>query len=179
MPGWSASVVAKAPPGPFFSCATSNVRGSLLAQPALHDLARDVETRLGHPVFVSAAQADLSVEGRIEPAKGGPGWHAILVLRDAAGATLGTREITRNEPDFSQTGARGDPTIIKRQAKTEMLVRDGDTAVIGGIYTRNSGLSYTKVPWFADIPVIGWLFKSQRSQQQSTDLYFFVTPTML
>jgi hypothetical protein len=62
------------------------------------DLARDVETRLGRAVFVSAAQADLSVEGRIEPAKRRPGWHAVLVLRDASGATLGTREITRTEP---------------------------------------------------------------------------------
>ena len=49
--------------------------------------------------------------------------------------------ITRNEPDFVNVGARGDPTILKKQAKTEMLVRDGDTAVIGGIYTRNTGLS--------------------------------------
>ena len=38
-----------------------------------------------------------------------------------------------------------------------MLVGDGDTAVIGGIYTRNTGLAYTKVPFFADMPVIGWL----------------------
>ncbi len=60
------------------------------------DLARDVETRLGRSVFVSAAQADLSVEGRIEPAPGTHGWHAVLVLRDAKGSTLGTRELARD-----------------------------------------------------------------------------------
>jgi hypothetical protein len=60
------------------------------------ELARDVETRLGRSVFVSAAQADLSVEGRIEPAHGKPGWHAVVVLRDAKGVTLGTREISRD-----------------------------------------------------------------------------------
>ncbi len=60
------------------------------------DLARDVETRLGRSVFVSPARADLSVEGRIEPAHGKPGWHAVIVLRDAKGVTLGTRELARD-----------------------------------------------------------------------------------
>ena len=88
-------------------------------------------------------------------------------------------QITRNEPDFVNVGARGDPTILKKQAKTEMLVRDGDTAVIGGIYTRNSGLAYTKVPWFADIPVIGWLFKNRRENDDRTELLIFITPRIV
>jgi type IV pilus assembly protein PilQ len=87
--------------------------------------------------------------------------------------------ITRNEPDFVNVGARGDPTILKREAKTQMLVRDGDTAVIGGIYTRNTGLSYTKVPWFADIPVIGWLFKNRRENDDRTELLIFITPRIV
>ncbi|HEX9103388.1 MAG TPA: type IV pilus secretin PilQ, partial [Polyangia bacterium] len=87
--------------------------------------------------------------------------------------------ITRNEPDFVNVGARGDPTILKKQAKTEMLVRDGDTAVIGGIYTRNTGLSYTKVPWFADIPILGWLFKNRRENDDRTELLIFITPRIV
>ena len=63
---------------------------------ATQALARAVEERLGREVFVSAAQADVSVEGRIEPKRGG--WHAVLTLRDAKGALLGTREIDRPEP---------------------------------------------------------------------------------
>jgi hypothetical protein len=62
------------------------------------DLARDVETRLGHPVFVSPSQADVSVEGHIERAAGARGWHAVLVLRDADGVSLGTRELRRDDP---------------------------------------------------------------------------------
>jgi type IV pilus assembly protein PilQ len=87
--------------------------------------------------------------------------------------------ITRNEPDFVNVGARGDPTILKKQARTEMLVRDGDTAVIGGIYTRNTGLAYTKVPWFAEIPVIGWLFKNRRENDDRTELLIFITPRIV
>ncbi|MEO6953849.1 MAG: type IV pilus secretin PilQ [Polyangia bacterium] len=87
--------------------------------------------------------------------------------------------VTRNEPDFGRLGARGDPTILKRQAKTEMLVRDGDTAVIGGIYTRNSGTAYQKLPWVADIPILGWLFKTRRENDDRTELLIFITPRVV
>lgn len=63
---------------------------------ATQPLARAVEERLGRTVFVSAAQADVSVEGRIEPKSKG-GWHAVITLRDARGALLGTRELARDE----------------------------------------------------------------------------------
>jgi hypothetical protein len=63
------------------------------------DLARDVEQRLGHPIFVSPSEADVSVEGHIEPNAGTPGagWHAVLVLRDAHGVALGTRDLRRDD----------------------------------------------------------------------------------
>jgi type IV pilus assembly protein PilQ len=84
--------------------------------------------------------------------------------------------VTRNEPDFVNTGARGDPTILKKEAKTAMLIRDGDTAVIGGIYTRNSGLNYAKVPFFADIPILGAMFRNRRENDDRTEFLVFITP---
>ena len=87
--------------------------------------------------------------------------------------------ITRNEPDFVNVGARGDPTILKKQAKTEMLVRDGDTAVIGGIYTRNTGLSWKKVPFLAEIPIVGWAFKTRREADERTEMLIFITPRIV
>lgn len=95
------------------------------------------------------------------------------------GSVIMNVNITRNEPDFVNTGARGDPTILKKQAKTEMLVRDGDTAVIGGIYTRNSGVSYSKVPGLGDIPILGWLFKTRRENDDRTELLIFITPRIV
>jgi type IV pilus assembly protein PilQ len=85
-------------------------------------------------------------------------------------------KVTRNEPDFVNTGARGDPTILKKEANTKMLVRDGDTAVIGGIYQRNSGLSYSKVPYLADIPVLGLLFRARKENDDRTEFLVFITP---
>jgi hypothetical protein len=63
--------------------------------------------------------------------------------------------VTRDEPDFNNTGARGDPTILKREAETDLFIQDGRTAVIGGIYTRNTGRNVEQVPFFGDIPILG------------------------
>lgn len=63
---------------------------------ATQALARSVEDRLGRHVFVSAAEADVSVEGRIEKRAAG-GWRSVITIRDAKGALLGTRELDRPE----------------------------------------------------------------------------------
>jgi type IV pilus assembly protein PilQ len=85
-------------------------------------------------------------------------------------------DVSKNEPDFVNTGARGDPTILRKEAHTTMLVADGETSVLGGIYTRNTGLAYKKVPFFADLPVIGWFFKSRRENDDRTEILVFITP---
>jgi type IV pilus assembly protein PilQ len=87
--------------------------------------------------------------------------------------------VTRNEADFTNTGARGDPSILKKEAKTTLLVKDGDTAVIGGIYTRTAGYSYKKVPYLADIPILGWFFKSRSDQDDRGELLIFITPRII
>jgi type IV pilus assembly protein PilQ len=84
--------------------------------------------------------------------------------------------VTKNEPDFVNVGARGDPTILRKEARTQMLVNDGETSVLGGIYTRNTGLAYKKIPFFADLPVIGWLFKNRRENDDRTEILVFITP---
>jgi len=87
-----------------------------------------------------------------------------------------TIHVTRNEPDFVNTGARGDPTIRRKDAKTVMLVQDGETAVIGGIYQRNSGLSFSKVPFFGDLPFIGFFFRNRKENDDREEFLVFITP---
>jgi type IV pilus assembly protein PilQ len=84
--------------------------------------------------------------------------------------------VTKNEPDFVNVGARGDPTILRKEARTNMLVADGETTVLGGIYTRNSGVAYKKIPLLGDIPVLGWLFKNRRENDDRTEILVFITP---
>jgi type IV pilus assembly protein PilQ len=88
-------------------------------------------------------------------------------------------KINRDEPDFNQTSARGDPTILKREAQTELLVMDGHTAVIGGIFTRNTGRNLDQVPFFGDIPILGLLFQRRRSSDSRGELVIFITPRIV
>ena len=85
-------------------------------------------------------------------------------------------KLNRDEPDFTQTSPRGDPTILKREAETDLLVMDGHTAVIGGIYTRNTGRNLDQVPFFGDIPILGILFQRRRASDARGELVIFITP---
>lgn len=87
--------------------------------------------------------------------------------------------INRDEPDFGNRSARGDPTILKREVETELLVQDGHTAVIGGIYTRNTSRSLAQVPLLGDIPILGVLFQRRLSNDQRSELVVFITPRIV
>jgi type IV pilus assembly protein PilQ len=86
---------------------------------------------------------------------------------------------TNNQPNPQLTGANGQPSISRREAKTEVLVKDGDTTVIGGIYTRSNSESWNEVPVLARIPILGWLFKKKSVNDQRTELLIFITPRIV
>jgi len=88
-------------------------------------------------------------------------------------------KVTRDEPDFNRTSTRGDPTILKREAETDLLIEDGHTAVIGGIYTRNTGRQVDQVPFFGDIPILGVLFQRRRVRDERNELLIFLTPRIV
>jgi type IV pilus assembly protein PilQ len=88
-------------------------------------------------------------------------------------------KVNRDEPDFNQTSPRGDPTILKREAETDLLVMDGHTAVIGGIYTRNTGRNLDQVPFFGDIPLLGLMFQRRRASDSRGELVIFLTPRIV
>jgi len=88
-------------------------------------------------------------------------------------------KVTRDEPDFTRTSARGDPTILKREAETDLLIEDGHTAVIGGIYTRNTGRNVDQIPFFGDIPILGVLFQRRRVRDERNELPIFLTPRIV
>ena len=87
--------------------------------------------------------------------------------------------INRDEPDFNQTSARGDPTILKREAETDLLIMDGHTAVIGGIFTRNTGRNLDQLPLLGDIPILGVLFQRRRASDSRSELVIFITPRIV
>lgn len=87
--------------------------------------------------------------------------------------------ITRDEPDFTRTSSRGDPTILKREAETDLLIQDGHTAVIGGIYSRTAGRNRDQIPFFGDIPILGVLFQRRRVRDERSELLIFLTPRIV
>ncbi|AKU90322.1 type IV pilus secretin family protein [Vulgatibacter incomptus] len=95
------------------------------------------------------------------------------------GSILMKIRASNNQPSENLTGANGQPSITKREAETEVLVKDGDTTVIGGIFTRRTAEQVAQVPLFGDIPILGWLFKSRTNSDDRTELLIFVSPTIV
>ncbi|MFL5450695.1 MAG: type IV pilus secretin family protein, partial [Myxococcales bacterium] len=87
--------------------------------------------------------------------------------------------VTNNQPNPQLTGANGQPSISRREAKTEVLVKDGDTTVIGGIYTRQNSEAFNEVPYLSKIPILGWLFKKKAISDNRTELLIFITPRIV
>jgi len=85
----------------------------------------------------------------------------------------------KNDSVGQITGGSGAPAINKKQATTEMLLRDGETTVIGGIYVDSENESDDGVPFLMDIPFLGKLFKSNNKSKVKTELLIFITPRIL
>jgi type IV pilus assembly protein PilQ len=70
------------------------------------------------------------------------------------------------------------PDELNREAVANVLVKDGETIVLGGILKDTSQDSESGVPYLKDVPVLGWLFKNQRVQKDFEELMVFITPRL-
>ncbi|MGD8716162.1 MAG: type IV pilus secretin PilQ, partial [Desulfobacterales bacterium] len=108
---------------------------------------------------------------------------AVLSLRVTPhvidGATLKLYiKVNKDQPDFSQT-VLGNPTIITKNAETNVIQNDGQTIVIGGLTQETATRQQTGTPWLEDIPGLGYLFKRKSSEDNLEDLLIFITPHIL
>jgi type IV pilus assembly protein PilQ len=85
----------------------------------------------------------------------------------------------KDAADFSSPSVGGVPTIDKKQASTLLYIRDGETAVIGGIYERDESDTENGLPGLRNIPLLGWLFKKSAKSDSKTELLIFITPRIL
>lgn len=73
----------------------------------------------------------------------------------------------------------GVPSIDTQRVQTQVLVSNGETAVLGGIYEQTERTDIDKVPFFGDLPVIGNIFKRRIKQNDKTELLIFITPKIM
>jgi type IV pilus assembly protein PilQ len=81
--------------------------------------------------------------------------------------------------DFIDTASGSVPLISKREVNTAVLVDDGNTVVIGGVYEFTDRSQASKVPFLADLPILGNLFKKKGRSKGKAELLIFVTPKVM
>ena len=75
--------------------------------------------------------------------------------------------------------ANAGPAINTKQVSTQVLVENGGTVVIGGIFTQDEQIATNKVPLLGDIPILGYLFQNKSRSVSKTELLIFITPKVV
>jgi type IV pilus assembly protein PilQ len=88
-------------------------------------------------------------------------------------------EIKKEELDPTVPSIEGVPGTDKKEAKTDVIIKDGETIVIGGIYKINTTESETGVPGLMKIPILGWLFRNTKEEVTTAELLMFITPRIV
>jgi len=88
-------------------------------------------------------------------------------------------KVTKDEPDFSQAATTGVPAIRKNEVNAKVLVTDGETIVIGGVFSNTQSKSVDKVPFLGDLPYLGRLFRRDLVQDRKSELLVFITPRIM
>ena len=92
------------------------------------------------------------------------------------GNIIMTLDVNKDEPGATTPAGIA---ISTKHVKTEVLVENGGTVVIGGIYSQSERVDNTRVPFFGDLPYIGFLFKNQVNTSSKTELLVFITPRVV
>ncbi|MBI4211846.1 MAG: hypothetical protein HY540_04330, partial [Deltaproteobacteria bacterium] len=144
--------------------------------------------RSGTKLLINAAgNINIGTEG--SAASGGSGGAGLQEVETGVELNV-TPQISQNhyvkltisaitsQPDFSRA-VQGIPTIIDNTAQTTVLVRDGETTVIGGLSKFSENIQDKRVPGFSRLPIMGNLFRSKDKRLENTELMVFVKPSIV
>jgi type IV pilus assembly protein PilQ len=87
-------------------------------------------------------------------------------------------DVKVNKDSVGQQTLSG-PAIDTKNVQTQVLVDNGGTVVLGGIYEQTETTTVTKVPWLGDVPVLGYLFKTRSQTSERRELLIFITPRVV
>ncbi|MBD9482826.1 type IV pilus secretin PilQ family protein [Pseudomonas sp. PDM14] len=89
-------------------------------------------------------------------------------------------KVTKDAPDFSNAASSGGvPAISKNEVNAKVLVSDGETVVIGGVFSNTQSKSVDKVPFLGDLPFVGRVFRRDVVQDKKSELLVFLTPRII
>ncbi len=108
---------------------------------------------------------DVGTKLTVRPTINDDGYVSLLLQQEISGAT-----------DESQFGA---PILSTREARTQVLVKDGQTIVIGGLRDRQRDRTSSGIPILSSLPLVGGLFGGTRRRSIETELFLFLTPTII
>ena len=104
---------------------------------------------------------------------------SVLPQITADGTVIMEVEVENNRPNLSILGVGGSPAIDTESARTTLLVEDGGTTVIGGIFTATESYQQGRTPVLHRIPLLGWLFKNTNVNRENRELLIFLTPRII
>ena len=108
---------------------------------------------------------------------------AVLMLKVTPQITPDERiimdlEVTKDKPDFSRQ-VLGVPPIDTNRVTSQVLVDNGETIVLGGVYEQSKTRNINRVPFFSDLPLVGGLFRNRADKNDKAELLIFVSPKLL
>jgi len=86
--------------------------------------------------------------------------------------------VKKDDPDFTRS-VGGVPPVETNELQTSVLVDNGETVVLGGVFERTKSTRIGRVPFFGDLPYVGWAFKQEEKLDNNSELLIFVTPSIL
>ena len=107
---------------------------------------------------------------------------AVLSLRVTPQITPDDRvlmDLQVNQDEVGEESSAGVPAVNTRSVTTQVLVDNGDTVVLGGIFEQIKRQDEEKVPFFGNLPWVGFLFRTNDIRDERRELLIFVTPKIL
>jgi len=95
------------------------------------------------------------------------------------GKNMKMKIVVKKDEVDSTRNVEGNPYIIKKKTETSLIVQDGETIVISGLTKQTNTVGDTGIPLFKDVPILGWLFKSESKNVGMEEVLIFITPSIM
>ncbi len=191
---WNVNLPATNPSGSFALALAKLPFGTLLELELSAMQAEGQGEVVSSPRVITANQREALIEQGVEIPylEASSSGAATIAFRKAVLALKVTPQITPDERIIMDlvvnndtvgerfgSGALDVPSIDTREVSTQVLVNNGETVVLGGVYQQVTSTEINRVPFFSDLPLVGVFFRNTRIEDDKTELLVFVTPKII